>query len=45
MSNVGTVYAIKRAVVDGEALTEPLVTLTGEALARAGISWLASAPP
>lgn len=39
MLNVGTVYAIKRAVVDGEALTERVVTLTGEALARPGNVW------
>ncbi|OZI14388.1 electron transport complex subunit RsxC [Sodalis-like symbiont of Philaenus spumarius] len=39
MLNVGTVYAIKRAVVDGEALTERVVTLTGEVLARPGNVW------
>ncbi|MGL9769293.1 MAG: electron transport complex subunit RsxC [Sodalis sp. (in: enterobacteria)] len=37
--NVGTVYAIKRAVVNGEALTERVVTLTGEALAWPGNVW------
>ncbi|AHF77076.1 Electron transport complex protein [Sodalis praecaptivus] len=39
MLNVGTVYAIKRAIIDGEALTERVVTLTGEALARPGNVW------
>lgn len=39
MLNVGTVYAITRAVINGEALTERVVTLTGEALARPGNVW------
>ncbi|CAK8738543.1 Ion-translocating oxidoreductase complex subunit C [Sodalis praecaptivus] len=39
MLNVGTVYAIKRAIIYGEALTERVVTLTGEALARPGNVW------
>lgn len=39
MLNVGTVYAIKRAIIDGEALTERVVTLTGEALAQPGNVW------
>lgn len=39
MLNVGTVYAIKRAIIDGESLTERVVTLTGEALARPGNVW------
>jgi electron transport complex protein RnfC len=30
MQNVGTAYAVKRAVIDGEPLTERVVTLTGE---------------
>lgn len=30
MQNVGTVYAIKRAIIDGEPLIERVVTLTGE---------------
>jgi electron transport complex protein RnfC len=32
MQNVGTAYAVKRAVIDGEPLTERVVTLTGEAV-------------
>lgn len=34
MQNVGTAYAVKRAVIDGEPITERVVTLTGEAIAR-----------
>ncbi|WP_342320833.1 electron transport complex subunit RsxC [Kosakonia sp. BYX6] len=39
MQNVGTAYAIKRAVIDGEPLTERVVTLTGEAVTRPGNVW------
>ncbi|NDJ57376.1 electron transport complex subunit RsxC [Enterobacteriaceae bacterium 4M9] len=39
MQNVGTAYAIKRAVIDGEPLTERVVTLTGESVARPGNVW------
>ena len=39
MQNVGTAYAIKRAIIDGEPLTERVVTLTGEAVARPGNVW------
>ncbi|CAM3330520.1 Electron transport complex subunit RsxC [Klebsiella spallanzanii] len=39
MQNVGTAYAVKRAVIDGEPLTERVVTLTGEAVARPGNVW------
>ncbi|MBJ3814033.1 electron transport complex subunit RsxC [Shimwellia pseudoproteus] len=39
MQNVGTAYAVKRAVVDGEPLTERVVTLTGESIARPGNVW------
>lgn len=39
MQNVGTAYAVKRAIVDGEALTERVVTLTGESVARPGNVW------
>ncbi len=39
MFNIGTVFAIKRAVIDGEALTERVVTLTGNALAKPGNVW------
>lgn len=39
MLNVGTLFAIKRAVIDGEALTERVVTLTGGALDHPGNIW------
>ncbi|TKI05660.1 electron transport complex subunit RsxC [Martelella alba] len=39
MLNVGTLFAIKRAVIEGEALTERVVTLTGGALRRPGNVW------
>ncbi|WP_297202766.1 electron transport complex subunit RsxC [uncultured Pluralibacter sp.] len=39
MQNVGTAYAVKRAIVDGEPLTERVVTLTGESVARPGNVW------
>ncbi len=39
MLNVGTVFAIKRAVIDDEALTERVVTLTGGALEQPGNVW------
>ncbi|NKI72873.1 electron transport complex subunit RsxC [Dickeya sp. CFBP 2040] len=39
MQNVGTAYAIKRAVIDGEPLTERVVTLTGDALRQPGNVW------
>jgi electron transport complex protein RnfC len=39
MQNVGTAYAVKRAIIDGEPLTERVVTLTGEAVAQPGNVW------
>ncbi|SNY70543.1 electron transport complex subunit RsxC, partial [Enterobacter sp. CC120223-11] len=39
MQNVGTAFAVKRAVIDGEPLTERVVTLTGEAVTRPGNVW------
>ena len=39
MQNVGTAYAVKRAIIDGEPLTERVVTLTGEAVSRPGNVW------
>ena len=39
MQNVGTAYAVKRAVIDGEPLTERVVTLTGEAVSQPGNVW------
>ena len=39
MQNVGTAFAIKRAIIDAEPLTERVVTLTGEAISRPGNVW------
>ncbi|WP_394368192.1 electron transport complex subunit RsxC [Grimontia hollisae] len=39
MQNVGTVYAIKRAVIDGEPLIERVVTLTGTTLKEQRNRW------
>ncbi|MGU3522972.1 electron transport complex subunit RsxC [Enterobacteriaceae bacterium C23F] len=39
MQNVGTAFAVKRAVIDGEPLTERVVTLTGESVTRPGNVW------
>ena len=39
MQNVGTAYAVKRAVIDGEPLTERVVTLTGESISMPGNVW------
>lgn len=39
MQNVGTAFAIKRAIVNGEPLIERVVTLSGEALSKPGNLW------
>ncbi|MBE8595005.1 electron transport complex subunit RsxC [Xenorhabdus sp. BG5] len=39
MQNVGTVVAIKRAIIDGEPLIERVVTLTGDAVTSPGNFW------
>lgn len=39
MQNVGTAFAIKRAIVNGEPLIERVVTLAGEALSKPGNLW------
>lgn len=39
MQNVGTAYAVKRAIIDGEPLTERVVTLTGESISQPGNVW------
>ncbi|WP_118986969.1 electron transport complex subunit RsxC [Photorhabdus sp. CRCIA-P01] len=39
MQNVGTVVAIKRAIIDGEPLIERVVTMTGEAVTSPGNFW------
>ncbi len=38
MQNVGTAYAVKRAVIDGEPITEARRNPTGEAIARPATS-------
>ncbi|BBG58966.1 electron transport complex subunit RsxC [Providencia rustigianii] len=39
MQNVGTVVAIKRAVIDGQPLIERVVTVTGDAIKQPGNFW------
>jgi electron transport complex protein RnfC len=39
MQNVGTAFAVKRAIIDGEPLTERVVTLTGGAVQQPGNVW------
>jgi len=39
MQNVGTAFAVKRAVIDGEPLIERVVTATGQSVAQAGNYW------
>ncbi|WP_112150796.1 electron transport complex subunit RsxC, partial [Lonsdalea populi] len=39
VQNVSTLYAVKRAVIDGEPLTERVVTVAGQALQRPGNVW------
>jgi electron transport complex protein RnfC len=39
MQNVGTAFAIKRAIIDGEPLIERVVTLTGAAMRQPGNVW------
>ncbi|HKM95415.1 MAG TPA: electron transport complex subunit RsxC [Buttiauxella sp.] len=39
MQNVGTAFAVKRAIIDGEPLTERVVTLTGDAVSQPGNVW------
>nr|WP_086940587.1 electron transport complex subunit RsxC [Thaumasiovibrio occultus] len=39
MQNVGTAYAIKRAIINGEPITERVVTVTGDAVADRGNVW------
>ena len=39
MQNVGTAWAVKRAIIDGEPITERVVTLTGDALAQPRNVW------
>ncbi len=45
MQNVGTVVAIKRAIIDGQPLIERVVTVTGEAIAQPGNFWVRLGTP
>lgn len=40
VQNVGTVFAIKRAIIDGKPLIERVVTLTGSAIQNPGNYWV-----
>ena len=39
MQNVGTAWAVKRAIINGEPITERVVTLTGEAITQPRNVW------
>ncbi|WP_041208550.1 electron transport complex subunit RsxC [Aeromonas jandaei] len=43
--NVATVFAIKRAIIDGEPLIERIVTLTGESFKKPGNAWVRLGTP
>ncbi|WP_429030302.1 electron transport complex subunit RsxC [Aeromonas veronii] len=43
--NVATVFAIKRAIIDGEPLIERLVTLTGDSFKKPGNAWVRLGTP
>ncbi|CAA2929628.1 electron transport complex subunit RsxC [Arsenophonus endosymbiont of Bemisia tabaci] len=45
MQNIGTVFAIKRAIIDGEPLIERVVTLTGDAIQKPGNYWVRLGTP
>lgn len=45
MQNVGTAFAIKRAIIDGEPLIERVVTLTGGAIKQPGNVWVRLGTP
>ena len=45
MQNVGTVFAIKRAVMDDEPLIERVVTLTGDKIPNKGNQWVRFGTP
>ena len=45
MQNVGTVFAIKRAVMDDEPLIERVVTLTGDKIPHKGNQWVRFGTP
>ncbi|MFM5190687.1 electron transport complex subunit RsxC [Aeromonas media] len=43
--NVATVFAIKRAIIDGEPLISRIVTLTGDAFKKPGNAWVRLGTP
>ncbi|WP_421236784.1 electron transport complex subunit RsxC [Aeromonas jandaei] len=43
--NVATVFAIKRAIIDGEPLIERIVTLTGDSFKKPGNAWVRLGTP
>ncbi|ABO90519.1 TPA: electron transport complex subunit RsxC [Aeromonas salmonicida] len=43
--NVATVFAIKRAIIDGEPLISRIVTLTGDAFKKPGNAWVLLGTP
>ncbi len=45
MHNVGTVFAIKRAVINDEPLIERVVTLTGDKIPQKGNAWVRLGTP
>ncbi|MGF1757381.1 electron transport complex subunit RsxC [Photobacterium sagamiensis] len=45
MQNVGTVHAIKRAVINGEPLIQRVVTLTGNTFKQPGNAWVLLGTP
>ncbi|MDU8923865.1 electron transport complex subunit RsxC [Pasteurellaceae bacterium LIM206] len=45
MQNVGTAFAVKRAVIDDEPLIERVVTLTGDKIPHKGNQWIRIGTP
>lgn len=45
MQNVGTAYAVKRAIIDGEPLVSRIVTVTGENVEQAQNLWVPLGTP
>ncbi|MFQ1833066.1 electron transport complex subunit RsxC [Aeromonas veronii] len=43
--NIATVFAIKRAIIDGEPLIERIVTLTGDSFKKPGNAWVRLGTP
>ncbi|BGI50909.1 MAG: electron transport complex subunit RsxC [Arsenophonus endosymbiont of Ceratovacuna japonica] len=45
MQNISTVFAIKRAIINGEPLIERIITLTGKAIKKPGNYWIRLGTP